>query len=122
MLLRFPTPRSVMALTLPQFVEAMGPLMGRRVNKGAKIEEIYALAARSIALPIPEDSPAVASFRLQLERYLQLCQARESLEVQADTLLSTRPDYQRLRTLPGVGPIIALVILAEAGDLLACNN
>lgn len=117
LLLRFPTPRSVMALTLPQFIEVMWPLIGRRVNKGAKIEEIYALAARSIALPIPEDSPAVASFRLQLERYLQLCQARERLEVQADTLLSTRPDYQRLRTLPGVGPIIALVILAEAGDL-----
>ena len=67
LLLRFPTPRSVMALTLPQFIEVMWPLMGRRVNKGAKIDEIYALAARSIALPIPEDSPAVASFRLQLE-------------------------------------------------------
>ena len=116
-LLRFPTPRSVTAMTPSQFVEVMWPLIGRRVNKAAKIEEIYALAASSIALPIPEDSPAVGTFRLQLERYLQLCEARQSLEVQADTLLSARPDYQRLRTLPGVGPIIALVILAEAGDL-----
>ena len=116
-LLRFPTPRSVTAMTPSQFVEVMWPLIGRRVNKAAKIEEIYGLAAGSIALPIPEDSPAVGTFRLQLERYLQLCEARQSLEVQADTLLSARPDYQRLRTLPGVGPIIALVILAEAGDL-----
>lgn len=116
-LLRFPTPKAVTALALPQFVELMGPLMGRRVNKAAKIEEIYTLATRSIALPIYEDSPAVATFRLQLERYLQLCEARQSLESQADALLANRADYQRLRTLPGVGPIIALVILAEAGDV-----
>lgn len=116
-LLRFPTPKAVIALALPQFVEIMGPLMGRRVSKAAKIEEIYTLATRSIALPISEDSPAVATFRLQLERYLQLCEARQSLERQADALLANRADYQRLRTLPGVGPIIALVILAEAGDV-----
>lgn len=116
-LLRFPTPKCVSALTLPQFIDLAWPMIGRRVNKAAKLEEIYALAARSIALPIPEDSPAVASFRLQLERYLQLCQARQGLEIQADALLATRADYRRLRTLPGVGPIIALVILAEAGDI-----
>lgn len=32
-------------------------------------------------------------------------------------MLKERADYQRLRELPGIGPIIALVILAEAGDL-----
>jgi transposase len=26
-------------------------------------------------------------------------------------------DYQRLRTIPGIGPIIALTVLAEGGDL-----
>jgi transposase len=26
-------------------------------------------------------------------------------------------DYKRLQTIPGVGPIVALIILAEAGDL-----
>jgi transposase len=117
LLMRFPTPRSVSALTLPQFVASVWELVGRRVHKRAKIEEIYGLAARSIALPIAEDSPAVGTFRLQLERYLQLCQARQALEAQADALLTSRSDYQRLRSVPGVGPIIALVILAEAGDL-----
>jgi transposase len=117
LLLRFPTPRAVTTLSLPGVAEVVGPLIGRRVNKQAKIEEMYDLALHSIALPIAEDSPAVGTFRLQLERYLQLCQARGALEAQADALLSARSDYQRLRTLPGVGPIIALVILAEAGDV-----
>jgi len=117
LLMRFPTPRSVSALSLSQFAAEVWQLMGRRVHKQAKIEEIHELATHSIALPIAEDSPAVGTFRLQLERYLQLCQARQALEVQADTLLASRADYQRLRSLPGVGPIIALVILAETGDL-----
>jgi transposase len=31
--------------------------------------------------------------------------------------LKDRADYQQLRALPGIGPIIALTVLAEAGDL-----
>jgi hypothetical protein len=44
-------------------------------------------------LPIARDSPAVGTFRLQLERYLQLCHARQALERQADTLLALRSEY-----------------------------
>jgi transposase len=116
-LLRFPTPRSIGTMEFEEFRQAVWTLMGRRGNKQAKIEEIYALAAGSIALPIAEGSPAVTTFRLQLERYLQLCEVRAGLEAQAHALLSARSDYQRLGTVPGIGPIIALVVLAEAGDL-----
>lgn len=91
--------------------------MGRRVHKEAKIQQIHALAMRSIALPIETDSTAVSTFRLQLERYLQLCETRDALERTADELLSENSDYQRLRTIPGIGSINALIILAEAGDL-----
>lgn len=116
-LLRFPTPQTAAAISCEDFVAANWSLIGRRVNKRAKLEEIHALASQSIALPIEEQSPAVTTFRLQLERYLELCRARQRLEMQANALLAPRADYQRLRTLPGVGAVIALVILAEAGDL-----
>jgi transposase len=117
LLLQFPTPASITAVGLPQFREAIWKSMGRRVHKEAKIAEIYALAEHSIALPMADSSPAVTTFRLQLERYLQLCEARSALETQADALLADNPDYQRLKTVPGVGAVIALVVLAEAGDL-----
>src|SRR5205085_4142231 len=39
------------------------------------------------------------------------------LEARARELLADNPDFQRLLTLPGVGAITALTILAEAGDL-----
>jgi transposase len=117
LLLQFPTPASIIACSLEEFRAAIWTSMGRRVHKEAKIAEIYALAQRTIALPIPSSSPAATTFRLQLERYLQLCKARDALEAQADALLAGSLDYQSLKTVPGVGSIIALVILAEAGDL-----
>jgi transposase len=39
------------------------------------------------------------------------------LEETAHELLQDQIDYQILRSVPGVGPIIALTVLAEAGDL-----
>jgi transposase len=117
LLLQFPTPASITAVGLPNFREAIWKSMGRRVHKEAKIAEIYALAEQSIALPMLDGCPAITTFRLQLERYLQLCNARSALEAQADALLGNSADYRCLKTVPGVGAVIALVILAEAGDL-----
>jgi transposase len=117
LLLQFPTPASITAVGLPQFRGAIWKSMGSRVHKEAKIAEIHALAEQSIALPMLDGCPAVTTFRLQLERYLQLCEARTALEAQADALLAGNADYQCLKTVPGVGAVIALVILAEAGDL-----
>jgi transposase len=117
LLLSFPTPASIAALSVEKFRDTIWESMGRRVHKQAKIEEIHAMAARSIALPLSLDSPAVMTFRLQLTRYLQLCQMRSELEHHADALLTDNADYQRLRSIPGIGPITALTILAEAGDL-----
>ena len=42
---------------------------------------------------------------------------RDAIEAAADTLLSESADYKLLRRIPGIGPINALTILAEAGDL-----
>jgi transposase len=117
LLIQFPTAGSIAAISLEQFRATIWKPMGRRVHKEAKIAEIHALATRSIALPIRSESLAASTFQLQLQRYLQLCQERAALEAQADAFLAQRPDYQLLRTVPGIGPVTALQILAEAGDL-----
>ena len=53
---------------------------------------------------------------MMLAEHENLCATRAAIERQADQALELHSDYQRLRTLPGVGPILALTILAEAGD------
>ena len=46
-----------------------------------------------------------------------LIRQRDEIEKHAHALLADHDDYQRLRQLPGVGPITAMTVLAEAGDL-----
>ncbi len=46
-----------------------------------------------------------------------LTHQRDEIEAIADRLLADHPDYRLLRTVPGIGPIVALTILAEAGNL-----
>ena len=41
----------------------------------------------------------------------------KKIEQEADTYLADNKDYQRLKTVPGICPIIVLTILAEAGNL-----
>jgi transposase len=116
-LVRFPTPASMRALDRNAFITEAWDLVGRKVSKQAKLEEIYTLATESIGLPVALESPAIETFRLQLTRYLELSQQRHYLDRRAQELLADNPDFQRLKTLPGVGAITALTILAEAGDL-----
>jgi len=114
---QFPTPGAVRALSREAFVDAAWSLVGRKVNKRAKLEELYELAQRSIALPVAVDSPAIESFRLQLRQLRVLAESRQTLERRAHALLKDRLDFQHLCSLPGVASVLAMVILAEGGDL-----
>lgn len=116
-LLAFPTPESVTRLSEEAFLAAAWVPVGRKVGKRAWLSGVYELAQHSIALPIPLESPAIATFRLRLQAYLDLTAQRMELERWADQLLGALPDYHQLQTIPGIGPVFALTILAEAGDL-----
>lgn len=116
-LIRFPVPAAVRRLDREAFIQEAGPLVGRKVNKRAQLDEIYELAGETIALPIDPGSFAIQAFRLQLERYLSLNGLRKRLEEWAEEALAASEDFALLRTIPGIGPVLALIILAETGDL-----
>lgn len=56
-------------------------------------------------------------FRIVLREPQRLCEVRKEIEKQAESFLGQNADSLRLKTLPGIGPILSLTILAEAGDL-----
>jgi len=114
---RFPVPEAVRRLDREAFIQEAWPLVGRKVNKRAKLDEIYELAGETIALPVDPEGFAVQAFRLQLERYLSLNRLRSQLETWTEKAFGENEDSKLLRTIPGIGPILALIILAEAGDL-----
>jgi hypothetical protein len=99
------------------FAEQAWPLIGRKVSKARVVNDIYETACASIALPIEEDSTAVAMFRMVIAQARTLIQQRNEIERIAHEALATNSDYQLLRMIPGIGPINAPTILAEAGDL-----
>lgn len=106
-----------MALDRQTFIEAAWDLVGRKVAKARLLNELYETAQHSIGLPVSEDGLAVQTFRLQIQRYLDLTEQRRQLYQSSEQRLGVHPDNRRLRTLPGVGPMVALTILAESGDL-----
>jgi len=114
---RFPTPSDILASSKEAFVAAAWDVVGRKVSKERLLGDIYETARTSIALPIPTGAPAIAMFRLVIAEARSLIRQRDAIEAMADELLAGAADYQRLRQIPGVGPITAMTILAEAGDL-----
>lgn len=113
----FPTPASITAHAKDAFVEAAWDVVGKKVSKARLLGDIYETARCSIGLPVPLDSTAVAMFRMVIAEGRSLIRQRRAIEEQAHAALTDNADYRRLRQLPGIGPIHAMTILAEAGDL-----
>lgn len=113
----FTTPSSITKYTFDEFKDKAWDLVGRKVEKENWLFDLYETAQESIGLPVPEDSVAVATFRKVLSQYEYLIDMRASLESDAESRLINHPDYNTLKTIPGIGPIIALMILSESGDL-----
>jgi transposase len=113
----FPTPSSITKYSCEEFIQKAWKITGRKIDKKRWLEDFYQTAQKSIGLPIPENSQAIQMFRVILQEHQNLCQKMKDIELLSEQFLSKKEEYQRLRSIPGIGPIIALVILSEAGDL-----
>ena len=116
-MLKFPTPASFTRHRQETFVKRAWDIVGRKVEKQRLLIDIYQTAQQSVSLPVPTDGIAIETFKLQLNRFYELDQQRAALEQRADSFLSSRHDYQHLKTIPGIGSIIALVIIGGSGEV-----
>ena len=114
---QFPSPHMISAMTKEAFIDAAWNVVGRKVSKTLLLSDIYESAKDSVGLPVAAESDALRMFRLVLAEGRGLVRQRDEVENRAVELLSDHPDYQLLVTVPGIGPINALTILSEAGDL-----
>jgi transposase len=114
---KFACPAAITQYDFEKFIKVAWKLAGRKIDKLNWLRDVYETAKTSIGLPVAYDSLAMDMFRLILREFWLLCQRRKELEELANDHLKECPDYHRLKTIPGIGPIIALTILAEAGDI-----
>ena len=57
------------------------------------------------------------SFIGRLHQELELCDKQiDELETELHSLLKGNEDYQRLQTIPGIGPVVAATLVAAVGD------
>ena len=114
---QFPSPHFISAMGKEAFIASSWKVVGRRVSKERLLADIYETTSTSVGLPVEADSDAIRMFRLVLAEGRSLIAQRKEIEARAVLMLADNPDYQLLCTIPGIGPINALTILAEAGDL-----
>ncbi len=113
-----PIPADVLAFTRTAFLKkAVRGDEGHPTVRRKLVAEYYETAKHSVGIPVAPGSVAMDMFRLVLEEYIHLAKLRRRLEKQVHERLERQTDYKRLRTIPGIGPIVALTILAEGGDL-----
>lgn len=99
------------------FIADAWDVVGRTVSKERLPSDIYATAGSQVSLPVHPESDAIRIFRLVLAEGRSLIRQRDVTEARVVELLSDLPDYLLLTTIPGLDPINAMTILAEAGDL-----
>lgn len=113
----FPSPHLIVKMSEAEFIKAAWSVVGRKVSKTEFLTDFYALAKDSIGIPVAEDSESLKMFRIVLQEAIDLCEKRKKLEEQAHQFLKDNRQYQILRSIPGIGPILALTIIAESGDM-----
>jgi len=103
--------------TEAEFRKVARKIGGAKTDKMRWLNDFYQTAMNSIGLPVGEESEAIRMFRVVLGEYLAVCKLRSRLEKEIVERLKDHLDFQRLQTIPGIGPILALIILAESGDM-----
>ena len=123
---KYPTPQMITVLSREAFIADAWQVVGRKVSKERLLSDIYATAVGSVGSARPSGFrrrsyvPPGARRRPQPDPPAQTRSRPKGLsrfQVSLSDLLSDLPDYQLLTTIPGIGPINAMTILAEAGDL-----
>jgi transposase len=113
----FPSPHFIAAMDKEAFIASAWTVVGRRVSKIELLSDVYETARTSVGLPVDPDSDAIRMFRMVLAEGRSLTRQRNEIEARSIELLSDLTDYRLLTSIPGIGPINAMTILAEAGDV-----
>ncbi len=112
-----PCPAAILRYTKEDFILHARAIGGGKRDKTRWLSDFYETAKNSVGLPVGETTAAMTMFRMVLMEYLDCCKLRSQIEELASRTLAAHPDYLHLQTVPGIGPVLALLILAEGGDL-----
>lgn len=122
LLSQFPSPTDILTAGGQGLVTFMKTCPGMSLkNIHAKSEALLQMAAESIAMV--SSNPTFSAILLsKIKLILNIKDQIHQSELQISKLAQSLPDYQLLRTIPGLGPTNATQILCEVGSIFRFNN
>lgn len=108
-----PCPAVILRYSKKSFVRKFTAKGGKITMRQRLVSEYYEAAKESVGIPVAAGSWAIKMFQFAIEQYAMLTKQRRLLEETIHQQLERNKDYQVLRSIPGIGPIIALTVLAR---------
>lgn len=108
-----PFPAQIRRLSEPEFIQRLAAT-GVRYQK--KLKQVYQAAQVSVGIEVEKES-LQTELNYLLDRYEVLTAAIDHVQKKLTARLQGQARYQNLQTIPGVGPVIAAIILSEVGDI-----
>ena len=105
-MLKFPTPASITRYRQATFIKRAWDVVGRKVSKERLLIDIYQTAQQSVGLPVPSDSLAVETFKLQLNRFYKLTQNAVRLRNGQIAIYRHALTISGLKVFPGWGLLL----------------
>lgn len=113
----FPVPTSTLEYTEDEFVKVGWEHLFRVPFRERLLRSFYKSCQNTIGIPVSPDSLEAMSFKQTLEDHCQLMEQIKEIEKLVISKLKDDNQFKILTTIPGIGPVIALNIIAESGDI-----
>lgn len=112
----WPTPDMLLTATVDEIAQVMKPSMRPLTWRRAKAQKALDAAGESVGCRSAQTSAAI-SIRYTVELLVHFQDILTEIRAQMNSLAARSPQYELLRTVPGIGEVTACVILSEIGDI-----
>ena len=116
MLRAWPTPDLLVNASVDEIADVMKPSMRPLIWRRAKAQKALDAARESVGCRSAQTSAAI-SIRHMVELLVHFQDILTDIRAQMNAIAARSPQYELLRTVPGIGEVTACVILSEVGDI-----
>ncbi|MBF0385948.1 MAG: IS110 family transposase [Candidatus Omnitrophica bacterium] len=114
-LTRYPLPADIAKISEEKFIIDIVKHTDPTIKK-SKLSRIHKLACESIGSKDESESLRYET-RFTIQRINEITQVQEDMLKKVQSLTKDCEDYELLQTIPGVGPILAAIMITSIGDI-----